>query len=854
MPLVLSSLALMADPVGVQGTVVDATGNPVAGAMVMLTGWGPTGESKVHPVLVSATTDEKGHFRLPGPPADAFKQMPFGTIWAYRPGLAFGAVHYSPVAAVPDLKIPLPAAGRVVVALRRKDGSPVPGVLISPQQTSVPNSRGSKSSYFPENLAALVSVRTGDNGEVVFESFPERLPPLILQVVSEATGAQMLPPPDRPGVVKRLEFVVEPAGSIRGRVVLGDGKPAGGILVGLERETPRSGGAEPVRPMGGPVLTHPDGSFESPPILLEGGRYRVVIQKEGYAPTSSEWVSPARVGAAAETRPIALRALVAVAGRVVDRQGKPVAGAEVSQSGDGPAKTTATTDADGRFRLGGYNGPRGFVFAEAEGFRFGGAIVKEGRAEVKLTRLTETPERSLKRRTPPLPPKELREIARASLTPYLAEMLTRPDLVLARRAIGVYGLIDPDAAIKTLEGLKGVDEGRTTQMLAAIVAPEDTERAIALTGAIPDVQQRVSTFIAIADAFQPSRKADRVAVLKRALQLIREQPSREDVLAQLGEVAERLAEDGEAEESRKAFDEGLALRKWIVSTPEGLHFTACLAGSRPEAALGLLAEMDPKSLTPDAIATVMIRLATSRPVEAANLFSSVEGFRRSPPMTVLERMARVDPARAVQVLEAQVEPISRGGGRLLIAHGMARSNPAEAERTFRQALREMVDVTPTPALRLNSLSLSTPIVEGISPTLVPEYLWHVLSRRPPTAADDAQAALRNTQLVTIVAQYDREIAGEIWAPIEEMLRSGDSSAGTLRNVDIVTALAWLDPKKALEWVEARPVRVGPKGVPANDPARLILAEILGQASRGFVQPLLPGVVGLSEALRRRYPL
>ena len=48
-----------------------------------------------------------------------------------------------------------------------------------------------------------------------------------------------------------------------------------------------------------------------------------------------------------------------LAGRVIDRQGKPVPNVKAFHSGDGPAQT-AVTDADGRFRLNGI--PAGTVF------------------------------------------------------------------------------------------------------------------------------------------------------------------------------------------------------------------------------------------------------------------------------------------------------------------------------------------------------------------------------------------------------------------------------------------------------------------------------------------------------------
>jgi hypothetical protein len=101
------------------------------------------------------------------------------------------------------------------------------------------------------------------------------------------------------------------------------------------------------------LRTGADGLFRTPKRLRPDLEYRVDVEAEGYAPAGTEWIKlgdrkfesiPALVlQPAAPTR--------TVAGQVVDARGRPVVGAAVSQSGDGPARTGTTTGADGRFRL-----------------------------------------------------------------------------------------------------------------------------------------------------------------------------------------------------------------------------------------------------------------------------------------------------------------------------------------------------------------------------------------------------------------------------------------------------------------------------------------------------------------------
>ena len=113
------------------------------------------------------------------------------------------------------------------------------------------------------------------------------------------------------------------------------------------------------------------------------------------------------------------RAIVmhAVAGRVIDSAGKPVAGAEVFQSGDGPRKTRGTTDADGRFRVPGVPDTPAFLFVAKEGYHFLGRRVEpaDRSVEFALRRLDEPPAAPLRSAASPVTRDEERAIARTLL-------------------------------------------------------------------------------------------------------------------------------------------------------------------------------------------------------------------------------------------------------------------------------------------------------------------------------------------------------------------------------------------------------------------------------------------------------
>ena len=76
--------------------------------------------------------------------------------------------------------------------------------------------------------------------------------------------------------------------------------------------------------------TAADGSFQTPPALLQGSRVpRVVLRPPGLEPAFSRWV---KIEAkATKLPPLAARRLAAISGRMVDSQAKPIAGVTVFQ-------------------------------------------------------------------------------------------------------------------------------------------------------------------------------------------------------------------------------------------------------------------------------------------------------------------------------------------------------------------------------------------------------------------------------------------------------------------------------------------------------------------------------------------
>ena len=237
----------------------------------------------------------------------------------------------------------------------------------------------------PDTLAAPLAVTTGPDGRASLNYLAAGDRLVAVRVTAESIGTQdfqlVEQPRCRNGQGATITIRLKPTSRLTGRVRNRAGQPVANQAVevwsqgGLRRSQPN-----PVEFKNGPLRTAADGSFQTPDNLLVGSSYRVVVRAPGMEPILSDWIT---IGDKPRVLlPMIQRPLRTISGRVVDRQGKPVAGVEVFQSGDGPERTSTRTDADGRFTLGGFRQGPVFLFARGEGFRFFGRMIKPGEGEI----------------------------------------------------------------------------------------------------------------------------------------------------------------------------------------------------------------------------------------------------------------------------------------------------------------------------------------------------------------------------------------------------------------------------------------------------------------------------------------
>ncbi len=340
-----------------------------------------------------------------------------------------------------------------------------------------------------------VAVRTDSSGRFLLDG----LDPLVdLRVTAESVGrssgaaitARVAPENEVKIVVSRSNTVL-----ISGRVLDSSGKPVLGGLVRLRSQTRSSQGQvwriDPVA-FGDQTILHTanDGRFQAPSGLAAGLEYEATITAPNASPGRTGWLKTGG-GAAATFADVVLERIRAVDGFVHDHQGRPVEGATVFQSGDGPMRTRTVTDTRGRFRLPGVIAGKVILFARKDRFRFKGQPIdtEAGPADVTLASTDEAPP-ALKVLDSALPHQEALAIARRLLDPYVERVMAKGT---DGEKVQVLRILAQADAARTLELLDtssagkpqfAIDSLRST--VATAMASESPDEAVSIAESIQD--------------------------------------------------------------------------------------------------------------------------------------------------------------------------------------------------------------------------------------------------------------------------------------------------------------------------------------------------------------------------------
>jgi Carboxypeptidase regulatory-like domain len=850
---VLAMMALAQAPAGpatVSGQVVDAEGRPVAGAEVVLSGF-RRGTWQVA-ALALVMSDRDGRFRI-DVPAETDTRLPHGyqALWAYAPkaGLAGQALapEAPPKAGAVQLKLGAPA--HTAVRVVGPDGKPVAGARVAPAWLRTikerrPGTVLPTADALGDRLAALTDAdgkgdiqgcRAEDIVAVRIEAagFGSQLS----ELGAEAAGA-------RP--VKLL-----PAGRLNGRVQVDDPSAARGVEVIAVTRPRRSDG---VWPLGrGRTMTDADGRFTIPE--LAAGALRLdILPPEGAKlkpkVPSELAIEPGRTidVAIALEGPSRQRT---VTGRAVDREGRPIAGAVVFQSGDSPTRTEATTGADGRFTLSGVIARPTFVFARKAGYRFGGVAIGSGPDEVTFTiHTTQEPPRLVRKTLPPpLPHEEDLALARRLLDPYAERALKQGGEGEKLRVLEPLARIEPERVLELIQQKKVSNipffNGLVGLQLAIGLMDESVDEALSVLEGLEDTMSKAIGFLRISRQLGARDRTRALEVLDRALLNARVAQGPDGIrLLLLGQVAEGFLDLGQADRGRALLREGEAIAKQLpkggwVAYARGA-FAEELVQIDPDAALALTKDLSNAFEFNRHHGNIAHELAGRDPARSEQVLAIVKDRNQRDQYTVrvVYRMAPLDLERArrlagtisddalkgyaLGIMALRLIEAGKDSARLVLAG--AYESLERSSRVNQEKSRSLYDITSIAAVLL-------PVAERIDPALVDEYLWRSLAMRQPEPWDTGpndRGAYADVMLAMVLARYDRAIARSLVEPLARGVGSAPAYSSTTEG-ELPAAAAAIDPKWAVTLVEAMPDDSDLSIRSPKNAARLAVANVLGRA-------------------------
>ena len=295
-----------------------------------------------------------------------------------------------------------------------------------------------------------------------------------------------------------------------------------------------------------------------------GSSTAALAEADGCEPARTGWVAgTARTFPELVLRPETRDRLAAIEGSVLDRRGKPVAGASVWTTNDAGTPIRSTTDARGRLRIEQVPSRRSFLFVEAPVFRFHGRVIDPaaGPVTIALTRSDERPAATMSTSPTARPRAEERELANRLIRPYAERAVKEGDPLTRARALQVLALSDPTRVLEIIEtGILGNPGDDDALRLACARGLREDSRAEALSviEAMHGAESRAVGHLDACDALPHSGREARLAQVDQALLQARAIAAGDRRVYTLGQVAEHYLDLGEVEKGHEAAPRGIA--------------------------------------------------------------------------------------------------------------------------------------------------------------------------------------------------------------------------------------------------------------------------------------------------------
>ncbi|MBI3469051.1 MAG: carboxypeptidase regulatory-like domain-containing protein, partial [Planctomycetes bacterium] len=740
--------------------------------------------------------------------------------------------------AVPRIELVRGASlrGRVLDA----DGNPVAGASVSGAWT------------MDEGQPKSIFAMSGSSGDFLLEGVEPRaelrLSASFKDASTEADTAARAS--EAQPVILRISTASNMA--LSGRVLDRAGKPVAGAQIEIWSQTraPQghiSGHTAVLFDGERAVRTDNTGRFLTQWRIKRIGEYRAIVHADGFVPGRTEWIT-VKDGKPESFPDVVLGRLRTTAGRVVDREGKPVGAATVFQSGDGPKRTTTTTDDQGRFSLSGVIDARAFVFVEKAGYRFHAQPIEPSDDEVELVLQPAADAVSMPLRTlaAPLPRDEAIRLAKRLLEPYAEQAIEQGDDSTQHFAFESLVRVDPTRVLQLLEKPSG-DPDRTDFLkkdIAVELFADNADEALAVVESIQQPYAKMYAFTELSDRLTDRERGRKLDLLNQALLNARSILEPEFRLIGLGRVGERLLDLGEKEQATRILREGATLAK---AMPQAAYagfargaFAEELAQIDLDTALDLTKDLSDKFEYDRHHGNIAHELAGKDAAAAERVLNMMrQAYQRDQwSVRVCYRMAGVDLARARGIAAKITDRYNRAYASGVMALALAGSDNEQAIELLREAFTALEQLVTSGQERFNgSYSAAVvggallPVAERMDPRLVPEFLWRAASfRLPRPQENESEGSIEQADalLALTLARYDRSLARTIFEPTAAKLvslASSETYVGRGPGV-LFAAAAAIDPHWAIELVEGLADAPDLSFRRPKNSARLTVAKVL----------------------------
>ena len=551
----------------------------------------------------------------------------------------------------------------------------------------------------------------------------------------------LLRAPIGPSPTKVVEAIMS------GTVVDNDGRPVEGAQVTILIESDGAvgpGGGRSMTQRRQSLTTDRLGRFHLSAPFANGTRYRAIVEPGKFAIAASAPLTPEDTSTVSFT-PIAVHRLRSIAGRVLDTDGHPVAGAAVLNWSNQAPATSAVTGASGHFHLDSLPRTGAFLFVEAPGYRFHGTTPNAARStiDIVIRRDDQPPERAVASLGPPITRHDAIELAAKVIKPYSDRMLGPQSDARARaRVLEVLAQIDPDGAWRKCQaGEAPWDSDAVRLPVVRHRATTSVDDAEAIARTIKSDYWRLRARIDLVDVLPNARRDAKIKMLEEVARDATEISEASLRIHFLMDVATRLIALDRRTEARRLVDAALAAGKTVDAADPRLSTTRRAIGNLArldlKAALALIPDHGDARTINDFRGLIAQEVADTDPAEAERLIGQMTwDSSETYVVKACRRMAPVDLGRARRIAAAIKSDVLRGYALGTMAGALGSVDRAAAKQLladsfipFKHAVERGRRGIWGGESAATMAAVVLPIVERVDPDHLAEAIQRVLALR-----------------------------------------------------------------------------------------------------------------------------